>query len=69
MMDVLAAGYGYLLDGFPRTVHQAEALCRINAKRDCELDFAISLDVPFDILIERVSGRRMLSNLSLNLSC
>ena len=57
--DVLAAGYGYLLDGFPRTVHQAEALCRINAKRDCELDFAINLDVPFDILIERVSGRRI----------
>jgi adenylate kinase len=57
--DVIAAGYGYLLDGFPRTVVQAESLCQINAKRDCELDFAINLDVPLDILIERVSGRRI----------
>ncbi|MBI4858082.1 MAG: adenylate kinase [Acetobacterium sp.] len=57
--DVQAANYGYLLDGFPRTVAQAEALCQINAKRDCELDFAINLEVPFDILIERVSGRRI----------
>lgn len=57
--DVLENGYGYLLDGFPRTVFQAEALCRINAKRDCELDYAINLDVPLDILIERVSGRRI----------
>jgi len=57
--DVLNAGYGYLLDGFPRTVFQAAALCAINAKKDCELDFAINLDVPLDILIERVSGRRI----------
>ncbi|MBU4542090.1 adenylate kinase [uncultured Acetobacterium sp.] len=57
--DVQTAGYGYLLDGFPRTVYQAESLCRINATRSCELDFAINLEVPFDILIERVSGRRI----------
>lgn len=57
--DVLAANYGYLLDGFPRTVFQAARLCEINAKKGCELNFAINLDVPFDILIERVSGRRI----------
>ncbi|HEY5555808.1 adenylate kinase [Acetobacterium sp.] len=57
--DVLNAGYGYLLDGFPRTVNQAAALCEINAKKDCELDFAINLDVPSDILIERVINRRI----------
>ncbi len=57
--DVLSANYGYLLDGFPRTVFQAQALCQINAKRDCELDFAINLEVPFDVLIERISGRRI----------
>lgn len=57
--DVLGAGYGYLLDGFPRTVCQAAALCGINAKKDCELDFAINLDVPSDVLIERVINRRI----------
>ncbi|MGL4607941.1 MAG: adenylate kinase [Eubacteriaceae bacterium] len=57
--DVKAANYGYLLDGFPRTVFQAASLCEINAKKGCELNFAINLEVPFDILIERVSGRRI----------
>jgi len=57
--DVLNAGNGYLLDGFPRTVHQAAALCDINAKKDCQSDFAINLEIPSDILIERVINRRI----------
>ncbi|MBK5244124.1 MAG: adenylate kinase [Eubacteriaceae bacterium] len=57
--DVLSTGYGYLLDGFPRTVFQAGALCDINAKKDCELTLAINLEVPLDILIERVTNRRI----------
>jgi len=57
--DVVSTGYGYLLDGFPRTVFQAGALCDINAKNGFELDVAINLDVPLDILIERVTNRRI----------
>jgi|LGVF01.2.fsa_nt_gb adenylate kinase len=57
--DVVSADYGYLLDGFPRTVFQAEALSNINLKHNATLDCAINLDVPFDVLIERISGRRI----------
>ncbi|MBC3888734.1 adenylate kinase [Acetobacterium paludosum] len=57
--DVVSAGYGFLLDGFPRTVFQAEALDGISKKRNLELDFAINLEVPLDVLVERISGRRI----------
>jgi len=57
--DVSTNGGGYLLDGFPRTVFQASALCGINEKNGCELNLAINLDVPLDILIERVTNRRI----------
>ena len=55
----VAAGRGFLLDGFPRTVVQAEALEKISAKNDLELDFAVNLEVPLDVLVERISGRRI----------
>lgn len=57
--DVATAGRGFLLDGFPRTVVQAEALEKISAKNDLELDFAVNLEVPLDVLVERISGRRI----------
>jgi adenylate kinase len=57
--DVAAAGRGFLLDGFPRTVVQAEALEKISAKNDLELDYAVNLEVPLDVLVERISGRRI----------
>ena len=57
--DVQGAGYGYLLDGFPRTVAQAEALQDLNTRNKSELDYVINLQVPFDILVHRISGRRI----------
>ncbi|MDO4543603.1 MAG: adenylate kinase [Clostridia bacterium] len=45
---------GFLFDGFPRTIEQAEALEDI-----CNIDYAIDIEVPFDRLIERISSRRM----------
>ncbi|WKY45432.1 adenylate kinase [Eubacteriaceae bacterium ES2] len=57
--DVKKAGYGYLLDGFPRTVAQAESLDEINKDNNGGLNFVINLEVPFDILIDRISGRRI----------
>ncbi len=57
--DVQNAGYGYLLDGFPRTVAQAEALQELNVRNKSELDYVINLQVPFDILVHRISGRRV----------
>jgi len=57
--DVATAGRGFLLDGFPRTVVQAEALEKISAKNDLELDYAVNLEVPLDVLVERISGRRI----------
>jgi adenylate kinase len=48
---------GYILDGFPRTVAQAEALGRITLTRP--IDLVIDLDVPRELVIERISARRM----------
>ena len=55
-------GRGFLLDGFPRTVAQAEALEAMLARRKSPLDAAISLRVPFDQVVERLSGRRTCSD-------
>jgi adenylate kinase len=49
---------GFLLDGFPRTVPQAEALSQTLASRSLKLDHALALDVPADLLIERAVYRR-----------
>ncbi len=48
---------GFILDGFPRTVRQAEALDEELAKHGIELDEVVSLEVPEDIIVERMSGR------------
>lgn len=45
---------GFLFDGFPRTLPQAEAMKNAGVKIDCVLE----IDVPFDAIIERMSGRR-----------
>jgi adenylate kinase len=50
---------GFLLDGFPRTVVQAEALDKFLAAEGGELDTALLIDVPKDFIIERMSGRRI----------
>ena len=45
---------GFLFDGFPRTIPQADAMKDAGVK----LDYVLEIDVPFDAIIERMSGRR-----------
>jgi len=49
---------GVLLDGFPRTLPQAEALDSMFARNGLRLDKVLSLEVPSSILVDRVTGRR-----------
>ena len=49
---------GYVLDGFPRTIPQAEVLDNEVAKLGDKIDFAIDVDVPDENIIRRMSGRR-----------
>jgi adenylate kinase len=53
------AADGFLLDGFPRTIAQAEALDEAFAKLDRSLTAAILLDVPDEEVVRRLSGRRV----------
>lgn len=55
-------GKGFLLDGFPRTVAQAEALDTMLADLDKKIDFVINIDVDQSILMERLTGRRICKN-------
>lgn len=50
---------GFLLDGFPRTVPQADGLGELLVTRDLTLDAVLSLEVPDEELVERISGRRV----------
>ena len=50
---------GYILDGFPRTVKQAEALFDITDRLRKPLDMVIDLDVPRDRVLERITARRV----------
>lgn len=52
------AGKGFILDGFPRTVPQAEALAALLAASGTPLDVALQLDVTRDLLMERATLRR-----------
>ncbi len=49
---------GYVLDGFPRTIHQADVLEEALNKIGDKIDFAIDVDVPDENIIRRMSGRR-----------
>ena len=50
---------GYILDGFPRTIPQAEALTKALAKDGGAIDYAIDVDVPDSDIVRRLSGRRV----------
>lgn len=49
---------GYILDGFPRTIPQAEALTEALKKLGEKVDFAINVEVPDENIVRRMSGRR-----------
>jgi adenylate kinase len=49
---------GFLLDGFPRTIPQAEALKDLLDKLDIALDAAVNLNVPRDVILDRLTTRR-----------
>jgi adenylate kinase len=59
---------GFLLDGFPRSVPQAEALDEILAEKSWALDAALVLQVPEDVSLRRLTGRRVCSNCGRNYS-
>jgi adenylate kinase len=57
-LDDTDAADGFLLDGFPRTIHQAETLNGLLVDRDVKLDVVLELVVETDEVIRRLSGRR-----------
>lgn len=56
--DCLTCGYGFLLDGFPRTVEQAKALEDMLNELNVELDAVLDFQLPEEEVIRRLSGRR-----------
>ena len=53
--------FGYLMDGFPRTLAQAEALSELMSNMGISLDKVISLNVPDELIVGRITGRRVCS--------
>lgn len=53
---------GFLLDGFPRTIPQAEELKKLMAKLKIDLDMVINIDVPRDVILDRLCTRRTCAN-------
>ena len=49
---------GYVLDGFPRTIPQAESLTEALKGRNEKMDYAINVDVPDEAIVTRMGGRR-----------
>ncbi len=52
---------GFILDGFPRTLPQAEALSDLMKEMNISLDKVISLNVPDELIVGRITGRRVCS--------
>ncbi|MDK9700224.1 MAG: adenylate kinase [bacterium] len=55
----METGKSYLFDGFPRTIAQAEGFETILSGRGMKIDRVISLEVPFDEIVKRLSSRRV----------
>jgi adenylate kinase len=53
---------GFLLDGFPRTIPQAKALDELLAKLSINLDMVVDIDVPREVILDRLTTRRTCSN-------
>jgi len=53
---------GFILDGFPRTIPQAEVLRTLLKKLNIRLDFVVNLEVPREIILDRLTTRRTCSN-------
>jgi len=53
---------GFILDGFPRTIPQAEALKKLMGKLNISLNFVVNLEVPRDVILDRLTTRRTCSN-------
>ena len=53
---------GYVLDGFPRTIPQAEALDKALTEMGQSIDYAINVEVPDENIVQRMSGRRACVN-------
>lgn len=69
IMDIMEArlqepdcAKGYLLDGFPRTIPQAEELRKLLTKLGMKLDAVINIDVPKEVILDRLTTRRTCSN-------
>jgi adenylate kinase len=56
------AANGYILDGFPRTIAQADVLTSALKKRGEAIDYAIDIEVSDDFIVQRMSGRRACLN-------
>ncbi|MEV7278598.1 adenylate kinase [Streptomyces sp. NPDC093111] len=61
-MEQADAVNGFLLDGFPRNVAQAEALDAVLKAEDMQLDAVLDLEVPEDEVVKRIAGRRICRN-------
>jgi adenylate kinase len=69
IMDIMGARLqepdckkGFILDGFPRTIPQAEALKGLLKKLNLKLDLVVDLDVPREVILDRLTTRRTCSN-------
>ena len=57
-LDVLAGG-GWMLDGFPRTLPQAEALSELLQEKDLSIDMVLLIDVDYEAIVGRLTSRRV----------
>jgi len=52
--------HGFILDGFPRTLAQAEALTQLSREQNRPIEHVISIEIPVEELLQRLTGRRQL---------